>query len=82
VQVHTLNLSLCGVHTHNNMHAVCTHIIMAYVVCAVLKERKETLLVCVQCGYMLSCDNLVNGAHRVLVRGGGILKFGMIHHVE
>jgi hypothetical protein len=38
--------------------------------------------VCAQYGYMLSCDSLVNGAHRVLVRGGGVLNFGMVQHVE
>jgi hypothetical protein len=35
-----------------------------------------------KCGYMLSRDSLVNGARRVLVRGGGILKFGMVQRVE
>jgi hypothetical protein len=35
-----------------------------------------------QCGYMLSCDSSVNDTCRVLVHGGGILKFGMVHHVE
>jgi hypothetical protein len=57
---------------------VCTHIIMARVVCAVLADRRETLSVRAQCGYMLSRESLVNGVHRVLVCGGGILKFGMV----
>jgi hypothetical protein len=35
-----------------------------------------------QCGYMLSRDSLVNGARRVLVRGGGVLNFGMVQCVE
>jgi hypothetical protein len=35
-----------------------------------------------QCGYMLSRDNLINGACAVLVHGGGILKFGMVQCVE
>jgi hypothetical protein len=35
-----------------------------------------------QCGYMLSRDSLVSGAHRVLVRGGDILNSGMVQHVE
>jgi hypothetical protein len=51
-------------------------------VCTVLTERRGILLVHAQCGYMLSRDNLINGARRVLVRGGGILKFGMVQHVE
>jgi 1,6-anhydro-N-acetylmuramate kinase len=38
--------------------------------------------VCTQYGYMLRHNNLVNGAHRVLVRGGGILNFGMMQRVE
>jgi hypothetical protein len=62
VWVHTLNLELCGEHTHNMVCTVCTYIIMACVVCAVLSERKGVWLVCVQCGYMLSHDSLVNGA--------------------
>jgi hypothetical protein len=32
---------------------VCTHIIMVRVVCALFVERRETLLVRAQCGYML-----------------------------
>jgi hypothetical protein len=61
---------------------MCTHIIMVHKVCAVLVEHRETLLVCMQCGYMLPRDNLVNGVRRVLVRGGGILNFGMVQRVE
>jgi hypothetical protein len=77
-----LNLALCGVHTHNKVHAVYTHTIMACVVCVVLAERRETLLVHTQCGYVLSRNNLVNGACRVLVRGGGVLNYGMVQRVE
>jgi hypothetical protein len=44
---------------------------MACMVCPVLVEHRETLLVHVQCGYMLSHDSLVNGVRRVLVHGGG-----------
>jgi hypothetical protein len=61
---------------------VCTCIIMVCVVCAVLTERRGILLVRVQCGYMLSRDNLVNGVRGVLVRGGGVLNFGMVQRVE
>jgi hypothetical protein len=57
---------------------VCTHIIMAHMVCTVLAERRGVWLVCVQCGYMMSRENLVNGAHKVLVRDGGVLNFGMV----
>jgi hypothetical protein len=78
VRVHVLNLALRGGHMHNKVHAVCTHIIMACVVCAVLAECRETLLVRAQCGYMLSRDNLVNDARRLLVCGGGIQNFGMV----
>jgi hypothetical protein len=61
------------VHTHNNgTRGVCT----------VLAERRGVWLVHAQCGYMLSRDSLVNGARRVLVRGGGVLNFGMVQHVE
>jgi hypothetical protein len=35
-----------------------------------------------QYGYMLLHDSLINGAHKVLVRSGGILKFGMVQCVE
>jgi hypothetical protein len=31
---------------------------------------------------ILSRDNLVNGARRVLVHGGGVLKSGMVQRVE
>jgi hypothetical protein len=61
---------------------VCARIIMARVVCTVLTERRGILLVRVQCGYMLSRDNLINGARGVLVHGGGILKFGMVQRIE
>jgi hypothetical protein len=64
-------------HTH-----VCTHIIMAHMVCTVLAERRGVLLVHAQCGYMLSRDSLVNGARRVLVHAVGVLNFGMVQHVE
>jgi hypothetical protein len=64
------------------VHVVCTHIIMACVVCTVLAERRGILLVRVQCGYMLLRDILVNGAHGVLVRDGGVLNFGMVQRVE
>jgi hypothetical protein len=57
---------------------MCTHIIMAHVVCAILAERRAVWLVCMQCGYMLSHDSFVNGARRVLVHSRGILKFGMV----
>jgi hypothetical protein len=78
VRVLALNLALCGVHTRVKVRVMCTHIIMTRVVCAVLVERIGVWLVCVQCGYMLSHDNLVNGVHKVLVHGGAILKFGMV----
>jgi hypothetical protein len=77
VQVHALNLSLHGVHTHNKVRAMCTHIIMAHVVCVVLVEHRGILLVRPQYGYMLSRDSLVNGTCIVLVHSGGVLKFGM-----
>jgi hypothetical protein len=51
---------------------------MVCVVCAVLAERRGVWLVRAQCGYMLSRDNLVNGARRVLVCGGGVLNSGMV----
>jgi hypothetical protein len=57
VQVHMLNLALCGVHTHNKVRAMCTHIIMARVVCTILVEHKGILLVRAQCGYKLSRDS-------------------------
>jgi hypothetical protein len=62
VQVRTLNLELHSVHTYNKVHVVCTTILMACVVCAVLVEHRGFLLVRAKCGYILSCDNLVNGA--------------------
>jgi hypothetical protein len=43
---------------------------MACMVCAVLAKRRGVWFVCAQCGYMLLHDNLVNGARRVVVRGG------------
>jgi hypothetical protein len=43
---------------------------MACVVCVVLAERRGFWLVCAQFGYMLSHANLVNGARKVLERGG------------
>jgi hypothetical protein len=45
---------------------------------AMLVERRGVFLVHTQCGYMLSCDNLVSGAHRVLVCGGDVLNYGMV----
>jgi hypothetical protein len=78
VRVRALNLELCGVNTHNKVSAVCTHIIMAWVVCAILAEHRGVWLVHAQCGYMLSHNNLVNGVRRVLVRSGGVIKFGMV----
>jgi hypothetical protein len=71
-----------SVHTHNKVCAVCTHTIMACMVCTVIAKRRGILLLHVQCGYMFLRDSLVNGAHGVLVCGGGILKFGMVRHVE
>jgi hypothetical protein len=59
-----------NVHTHNKVCAVCTHILMACVVCTLLKERRRILLVRAQGGFMLARDNLINGASRVLVHGG------------
>jgi hypothetical protein len=73
---------LRGVHMHSKVHAVCIHIIMACMVCAMLAECRETLLVCTQCEYMLSHNSLVNGVDRVLVCGGGIQKFGMVQCTE
>jgi hypothetical protein len=35
-----------------------------------------------QCGYMLSRDNLVSGAHRFLVRDGDVLNSIMVQRVE
>jgi hypothetical protein len=67
--VHTHNNGVHRVHTHNKVHAVCTHIIMTCVVCTVLVERR-VWLVGAQYEYMLSCDSSVNGARRVLLRGG------------
>jgi hypothetical protein len=61
---------------------VCTCIIIAHVVCTVLIERRGILLVRAQCVYMLSCNNLINGAWGVSVCGGGILKFCMVQRVE
>jgi hypothetical protein len=55
---------------------------MVCVVCTILTEHRGILLVHAQCGYMMSCDNLVNGAHRVLVHGRGVLKFGMVQHID
>jgi hypothetical protein len=57
---------------------VCTHIIMVCVMCTMLVEHRGVLLVYTQCGYMLSHDSLVSGAHRVLVHGGDILNYGMV----
>jgi hypothetical protein len=55
---------------------------MTHVVCAMLAERRGVLLVCAQCGYMLSRDNLVSGVRRVLVHSGGVLNFGMVQCIE
>jgi hypothetical protein len=70
------------VHMINKVHVVCTHIIMACVVCAVLAERRGILLVHVRCGFILSHDSLINDVRGVVVRGGGILKFCMVQCVE
>jgi hypothetical protein len=35
-----------------------------------------------QCGYMLSHNNLINGVYGVLVRGGGVQTFDIVQHVE
>jgi hypothetical protein len=60
------------VHTHNNgVRGVRS-----------IGRAQRSLVVCAQCGYMLSRDSLVNGARRVLVRGGGVLNFGMVQCVE
>jgi hypothetical protein len=67
---------------HNKVWAVCTYVIMACMVCAVLAECREILLVHVQYGYMLSGNSLVIGACRVFVRGGGIIKFGMVQRID
>jgi hypothetical protein len=67
-----------SVPTHNKVHVVCTHIIMVCEVCAILVECKGILLVHAQCGYMLSRNNLINGARRVVVRDGGVLNFVMV----
>jgi hypothetical protein len=64
------------------VRAVCTCIIMAHVVCVVLTEHSGIFLVHTQCGYMMSCDCLVNGACGLIVRGGGIINFGVVQHVE
>jgi hypothetical protein len=61
---------------------VCTRIIMAHVVCAVLSEHRGILLVTAHYGYMLSHANLISGAREVLVHSGGLLNFGMVQHVE
>jgi hypothetical protein len=45
-------------------------------------RAQRSWLVCAQHGYMLSHNNLVNGACKVLVRGGGVLNFGMVECVE
>jgi hypothetical protein len=70
------------VHMHNKVCTVCTRIIMVCMVCTVLTGRKGIFLVRAQCRFMLSRDNLVNGVCGVLVRGGGIIKFGMVQRVE
>jgi hypothetical protein len=82
VRVRALNLALCGVKTHNKVHTVCTHMIMVHVVCIVLAKCRGARLVRTQCGYMLSRNNFVNSAHKVLEGGGGILNFGMMQRVE
>jgi hypothetical protein len=74
----TLNLALRGVHTHKKVHAVYTHIIMVCELCTVLAEHIGVWLVHAQCGYMLSRNGFFNGARKVLVCGGGVLKFGMV----
>jgi hypothetical protein len=82
VQVCMLKLSLRHVCMHKKVHAVFIHIIVACMVCKVLAKRRGILLVCAECGYILSRNSLVNGVHRVLVRGGGVLNFGMVQHIE
>jgi hypothetical protein len=64
------------------MCLVCACIIMLCVVCTVLREHKGIFLVCVQCRYMLSRNNLINGVHGVLVCVGGVLNFDMVQCVE
>jgi hypothetical protein len=61
---------------------MCTRIIMVCMVCAILTEHREMLLVRMQCGYMLLHDSLINGVCGVLVHSGGILKFGMVQLIE
>jgi hypothetical protein len=73
---------VCSVHMDNKVCMVCTNIIMARVVCAVLVERRGVWLVRVQYEYMLSRNSLVNGARKLLVCGGGVLKFIMVQRIE
>jgi hypothetical protein len=67
--VHALNSVMCGVHMHKRVCTMCTHIIMAHMVCVVLVERKGVWLVHAQYEYKLSRDSVVNGARRLLVHG-------------
>jgi hypothetical protein len=60
---------------NNKVCTVCTHIIMAHMVCVVLVERRGFLLVRAQCGFMLLRDSLINDARGVVVHGGSVLKF-------
>jgi hypothetical protein len=55
---------------------------MAHVGCTILIERRGILLVRAQCVYMLSRENLINGAWGVSVLGGGVLKFCMVQRIE
>jgi hypothetical protein len=83
VLVRTLNLAWSSVHTHKKVHAMYTHIVMVCMVCTVLAECRGLWLVRAQYGYMLSCDNLVNGAHIVFVRDGAYRTWhGVVHRVK
>jgi hypothetical protein len=55
---------------------------MVHVVCTVLAECRGVWLVCMQYEYKLSRDSVVNGVCRPLVQGRGVLKFGMVQHIE
>jgi hypothetical protein len=72
VRARVLNLALRGVHTHNNgARGVCS-----------IAECRGVWLVPAQYEYKLSHDSVVNGVRRLMVRGRGVLNFGMVQHVE